>query len=250
MPPAEINMNFVKTPQGPIELVPPEIPQLQALRKLLPLGIVQYGEPVNGAKYGLVMKCGDDEAFAVKQQPVEVPTEHSNTCFTANNILIALSLRKYLESGFAGLMMPCAYMRSKGAKGVEAGIAYFAAPDPGGIEGLDFPHDNAFDNQFGTGFTVMLTGSIRAIQAASKSSGITLQQPIGLDLRPRNALETLGFGFLVHGHLIYCLKTQVREDDPVWTCLRSTGIEHVIHLPSVPAEIALDELPLAKPSTR
>jgi hypothetical protein len=243
-------MKAVKTPQGPVELCPPEVAQLQALRELLPLGIVQYGEPMNGAKYGLVMKCGDQEAFAVKQQPVEVLVEDSRTCYMANSILIALSLRTYLESGFAGLMMPCAYMRNKGAKGVEAGIAYFAAPSAGGKEALDFTHDNAFDNQFGTGFTVMLTGSIRAIQAASKSSGITLQQPIGLDLRPRSALETLGFGFLVHGTLIYCLKTQVREDDPVWTCLRSTGIEHVIHLPSVPAEIALDELPLARPSTR
>jgi hypothetical protein len=241
-------MNAVKTPQGPVELCPPEVAQLQALRELLPLGIVQYGEAQNGAKYGVVMKSGDHEAFAVKQQPVEVPVENARTCYMANSILIALSLRTYLESGFSGYMMPSAYMRNKGAKGVEAGIAYFGAPDPSGKEALDFPHDNAFDNQFGTGFTVMLTGSIRAIQAASKSSGITLQHPIGLDLRPRSALETLGFGFLVHRSLIYCLKTQVREDDPAWTCLRSTGIEHVIHLPSVPAEIAPDELHIAKTS--
>jgi hypothetical protein len=95
-------------------------------------------------------------------------------------------------------------------------------------------------------------GNINAPTRSSrrKPKAITLQQPIGLDLRPRSALETLGFGFLVHETLIYCLKTQVREDDPVWTCLRSTGIEHVIHLSSVPAEIALDELPLAKPSAK
>jgi len=39
----------------------------------------------------------------------------------------------------------------------------------------------------------------------------------------------------------------VREDDPVWTAIRSTGIEGVIHLTSVPAEIKLDELSVAKP---
>jgi hypothetical protein len=94
----------------------------------------------------------------------------------------------------------------------------------------------------------MVTEAVRAIQAASNESGITLQQPIGFDLRPRSALETLGFGFLVHGPLIYCLKCHVREDDPAWTVLRSTGIEHVLHLPSVPAEISPDQLPLAKPS--
>jgi hypothetical protein len=240
-------MNVVKTPQGPVELRAPEPAQLRALRALLPLGAVHYGQPVNGAQYGVVMKCGDREAFAVKQQPVEVPTKEGRTCFMANSILIAISLRVYLENGFAGLMMPCAYLRDKGAKGVEAGIAYFGAPDPKGKEVLDFPHQHAFDNQFGTGFTTMLSGSIRAIQAASKSSGITLQQPIGLDLRPRSALESLGLGFLVHGTLIYCLKKQVSEHDPVWTALRSTGIEDVVHLPSVPAEIASDELSMAKP---
>jgi hypothetical protein len=243
-------MNVVKTPQGPVELRAPEPAQLRALRALLPLGAVQYGQPVNGAQYGVVMKCGDREAFAVKQQPVEVPAKEGRTCFMANSILIAISLRAYLENGFAGLMMPCAYLRDKGAKGVEAGIAYFGAPDPKGKEALDSPHRGAFDNQVGTGFTTMLTGSIRAIQAASRSSGINLQQPIGLDRRPRSALGTLGFGFLVHGALIYCLKTQVREDDPVWTAIRSTGIEHVIHLPSVPAEIRPHELSIAKPEVK
>jgi len=241
-------MNFVKTPQGPVELCEPEPAQLRALRELLPLGAVQYSDRSNGASFGLVMKYGDREVFAVKQQPVEVPNESAKTCFRANSILIALSLRSYIENGFSGYIMPCAYMRDKGDKGVEAGIAYFGAPNPNGKEALDFPHDNAFDNQFGTGFTIMLMQLIRAIQAASKDSGITLQTPIGLDYRPRSALETLGFGFLVHGPLIYCLKCHVREDDPVWTVLRSTGIEHVIHIPSLPSEIMPDELPIAKPS--
>jgi hypothetical protein len=51
--------------------------------------------------------------------------------------------------------------------------------------------------------------------------------PIGSDLRPCSALETLGIGFLVPGPLIYCLKTKVSEDDPIWTVLRSTGTEDV-----------------------
>jgi hypothetical protein len=241
-------MNFVKTPQGPVELCGPEPAQLRALRELLPLGAVQYSHKPNGARFGVVMKCGDKEAFAVKQQPVEVPHESGQTCFITNGLLIALSLRVYIENGFSGYMMPCAYMRNKGKKGVEAGIAYFGAPDPNGKEALDFLHDNAFDNHFGTGFTIMLTKLTRAVVAASRDSGLTLQQPIGFDLRPRSALETLGFGFMIHGPLIYCLKTHVSEDDPVWTVLRSTGIEHVIHIPSVPAEISPEELTIAKPS--
>jgi hypothetical protein len=101
-------MNIVKTPQGPVELRPPEPAQLRALRELLPLGVVQYEKPFKGARYGVVMKCGDREAFAVKQQPVEVAAEKGETCFMANSILIAISPRTYLENGFAGLMMPCA----------------------------------------------------------------------------------------------------------------------------------------------
>jgi len=240
-------MNTIKTPQGPVELIPPTISQLQALRARLPLGIVQYGEAIRGARFGVVMKCGENEAYAVKHQPVEVERKHLQTCYTANSILIAISLRKYMEHGFAGLMMPCAYVRDKGPKGIEAGLAFFAAPDPAGKEALDFPHDDAFDNQFGTGFTIMLTAAIRAIQAASKDSGITLMQPIGLDIRPRSALETLGFSFLVLGPLVFCLKTHVTEQDPMWTCLRGEGIESVVHVPSVPAEIGPEEASIAKP---
>lgn len=240
-------MNTIKTPQGPVELISPTIPHLQALRARLPLGIVQYGEARNGARFGVLMKCGEQELFAVKHQPVEVEREHLQTCYMANSVLIAISLREYIEHDFSGLMMPCPYVRDKGSKGIEAGIAFFVGPDPHGREALDFPHDNAFDNQFSTGFTVMLTAAIRALQTASKDSGITLMQPIGLDVRPRSALETLGFGFLVLGSQVYCLKTHVTEQDPVWTCLRGEGIESVVHVPSVPAEILPVEASIAKP---
>jgi hypothetical protein len=40
--------------------------------------------------------------------------------------------------------------------------------DPRGKEALDFPHRDAFDNQFGTGFITMLSGSIRAIQSGGE----------------------------------------------------------------------------------
>jgi hypothetical protein len=242
--------NFVKTHQGPIELCPPELVQLRALREILPLGAVQYSPSQHGAKFGLVMKCGEQEALAVKQQPVEVSKEQAKTSFRANSILIALSLRNYLENGFSGFMMPCAYMRDKGATGVEAGIAYFGAPSPSGKEALKFTHEDAFDNQFGTGFTSMLTKATRSIHKASVDSGIGLATPIGFDVRSRSTLETLGFGFLVHGPLIFCLKCEVREEDPVWTVLRSTGIEHVIHIPSLPVEISPGELNIAKPSLK
>jgi hypothetical protein len=92
------------------------------------------------------MKCGEQEAWAIKQQPVEVAAEHAKTCWTANSVLIALSLRRYLENGFSGLMMPSAYLRNKGAKGMEAGMAYFIAPDPQGKEALDYPHNTRQDS--------------------------------------------------------------------------------------------------------
>ena len=74
-----------------------------------------------------------------------------------------------------------------------------------------------------------------------------LDQFIGFDIRPRTHLEALGFGFMVVGPNVVCLKTKVVEQDPIWSALRSTGISEVYHFPSVPAGIAEADLAIAKP---
>jgi hypothetical protein len=61
----------------------------------------------------------------------------------------------------------------------------------------------------------MMVSFIRALQQSSRDTGITLFQPIGLDVRPRLHLGSLGFGSMIVGPHIVCLKTRVSEQDPV-----------------------------------
>ena len=237
---------IIATPQGEVELLSPEAHRLRNLRSCLPLGAVAFSEPADGARYGIVMKCGENEAWVVKQQPPDIPSESALDVFLANSILIALSIAQYRSFGFGGCLMTSPYIRGKGDES-EVGIAYLGAPSRSGIEVAEFPFEGSFDNQFGHGFTTMFTHFVKTLQKSSRDSGITMQPCIGLDHRPRTALGRLGFGFLVHGRDVYCLKTKVSEQDPVWTALRSTGIDQVYHLPSVPTEITPEQLAIAKP---
>ena len=194
------------------------------------------------------MQCGERELYGVKQQPVECDEKQSRISYQANTLLIAHSLAEYLKSGFSGLFMPCGYIRARERGLFESGIAYFGFPSPHGREAQEYPFEGAYDRQLGHGFTTMMTSFIRALQQSSRETGITLFMPIGLDLRPRLHLGLLGFGFMLLGPHIVCLKTVVSTEDPAWTILRSTGVTEVFHIPSIPAAIREEELPTAKPT--
>ncbi len=240
-------MNTVNTPQGEVKLLPPPVELLRAIRSFLPFGAFRYGTPQNGADYGIVMQCGDQEVYGVKQQPVPCDEQQGLVSFQAHSVLIAHSIAGYLHNGFSGLLMPCAYIRKKDSGQVESGIAYIGAPSPHGRESQEFPCE-AYDRPFGHGFTAMMFCFISALQQSSRDTGIALFHAIGLDVRPRLGIGSLGFGFMLVGPHIVCLKTVVSERDPVWAVLRSTGISEVFHLPSVPAGIAESDLRVAKPN--
>lgn len=205
--------------------------------------------PQQGADFGLVMQCGEQELFAVKQPPMDCNEQQSRISYQANAILIAHSLAGYLAHGFDGLFMPCNYIRAKEGGQFESGIAYFGYPSVEGCECQAFPYENSFDGQFGHGFTTMMTAFIRALQQSSRTTGITLSRRVGLDVRYRLELGSLGTAFLLVGSQIACLKTVVSEQDPVWTVLRATGISEAFHVPSLPAAIGEDELSVAKSAT-
>jgi hypothetical protein len=241
-------MNTVNTPQGEVKLLPPPVELLRAIRSFLPFGAFRYDPPQNGADYGIVMQCGDQEVYGVKQQPVPCDEKQGFFSFQAHSILIAHSIAGYLRNGFSGLLMPCAYIRKKDAGQVESGIAYIGAPSPHGREYQEFPDEGAYDRPFGHGFTTMMVSFIRELQQSSRDTGVTLFQPIGLDVRPRLHIGSLGFGFMLVGPHIVCLKTLVSGQDPVWTVIRGMGISEVFHIPSVPASIAESDLHTAKPN--
>jgi hypothetical protein len=241
-------MNKVQTPKGEVKLLAPPVELLRTIRSFLPFGALRYVPPKLGADFGLVMQCGDQELFAVKQQPVDCDDRQSKICFQANSNLIAYSLATYLKHGFSGLLMPCAYLRTKDAGRFEAGIAYFAYPSPHGREVQENPHKSSFDEQFGRGFFTMMTSFIHALEQSSQATRITLYRSISLDVRPRLQLGSLGFGFVVVGTHVVCLKTHVSEQDPTWAALCDTGISEVFHIPSVPASIPKSALHTAKPN--
>lgn len=240
-------MKSVSTPQGEVALIPPPIELLRVVRDYLPFGATRYVPPQQGADFGLVMQCGEREMFAVKQQPVDCDEQNGHLTYQVNCILIAHSLIGYLANGFSGMLMPCPYIRKKEAGAVESGIAYFGVPAPEGIERQDRPYDASFDGQFGHGFTTMMIAFIKSLQESARVTQIDLFDCIGLDVRPRSHLNTLGFGFMVIGRNILCLKTNISEKDPIWTLLRASGVTEVYHLPSIPAGISEKDLSVTKP---
>jgi len=238
-------MRTIPTPKGEVSLLNPEPAKLATLRQHLPLGMVGFPKEYQGARGGIVMKCGDREALAIKQQGPDEPTDFSNEMSFVYNLLIAESLQGYRQLGFSGCLMPCVYAREKGDT-TEVGFAYFGGPSPRGIESNEFP-EGPYDDDFGLGFTTMFTHFVKQLQASAKRTDLPLEPSIGLDVRTRSQLGTVQFGFLVYSGDIYCLKTVVSEKDPTWACLASKGIHEVYHMPSVPFELPEGQLKCAKP---
>lgn len=238
---------MLETPKGTLELLDPTAEQLQKLREALPLGIIRLSEQIEQADYGIIMKCGEQEAWCVKLQPPDIQGNDWQTSFLVKSLIVALSLSGYRDAGFDGLLMPLPYCREKEGC-FEAGVAVFGSAWPGGFEAREFDFNQAWDPPFGHGFTAMLIHFIQECKKAS-SGPVSLEPVIGMDHRSKSALGTVGMGFFALGHDIWsCKRTIDAANDPVWTALRSTGVDRVIHLPSVPMEIEEKDRLLAKPN--
>jgi hypothetical protein len=241
-----VKMKTIVTQFGEVTLREPTTELLAAIRSYLPL--IHNDPPEQGADYGLVMQSGTLELVGVRQQPKDAFYEQCLGSQWDNNILIAHSLAGYLQAGFSGLFLPCTYLATKKHPLFESGIAYFGCPSPAGRERQDHPFGSAFDGQFGHGFTIMVTEFMRALTQSSVATRIPLPLPVGLNVRYRQQLGYLDFGFMLVGSQVVCLKTELApEHDLSWTALRETGITTVFHLPCQPAAIAEAPRPLAKP---
>jgi hypothetical protein len=237
---------IVSTPHGDITLLEPSIELLQAVRRFMPFGAARYAPPREGADFGIVMQCGECEMMALNQLAPPLDEREGVLAYQANSLLIAHALAGYVKRGCAGLLMPCAYMRKTDNGKLEAGIAYFGTPDPEGTECLDQRFDPSFDNEFGHGFTYMVGSLIGCLQDSAAAIDIPLFPIRGFESCPRLQLEVLGFGFMVIGQSILCLKTKISSDDPVWMALLAGGATQVYHLPSIPAGISNADLAITK----
>jgi hypothetical protein len=241
-------MRTIPTRGGDIRLLdlPPRI--FCAIRALLPLGVAGLRSREDGADYGIVMKCGEVEAKAVKQQPPDTDERSGDLLFRSNACLVAHAIKAYLQFGFAGVLMPCAYRRAKPGGRVEAGIAYFGAASSNGREALEYPRQPRLDQHFGAGFTTMITGFMGTLSISAATNRLPMQKVfIGLEIRKRLELGVLCFGCLAIGPHLVCVKSNLNEHDPTWLMLRSAGVTELFHMPSVPLEIRADQLTIVKP---
>lgn len=243
-------MNTIATQFGEVTLLEPPPELLQAIRAFLPFGLIHNVPPEAGADYGLVMQCAGLELFGVRQQAEALPYLVSTRAQEDNNILIAHSLAGYLKAGYGGLFLPCTYFTPNQRPLFESGIAYFGYPSASGRECQETARAGAFDEQFGRGFTAMLTGFMHALRQSSVDTKLPLPPPVGLNVRYRHQLGYLEFDYMVVGSQVVCLKTVLApETDLTWTALRETGITTVFHLPCQPAVINDPaQMPLAKPA--
>ncbi len=237
---------IIETPNGSIEVSAPEATTTQELRNLLPFGITQFNEPLQGSTYGFVMCCGEQEVWCLKQQPLEQEQKAAEQWLNINHVIIMEAYTRYLTHGFSGGYLASPYIRQRDNGLWESGIAHFIFPASNGIESEKNSPSTAYDSRFGPGATKMLTDFILALRSAYNDMQIPEPRIIGLDIRPRSHLTSLAMHFMLLGSRVLCLRAHLRELDPAWGILAKAGIKSVVHVPSVPLTIREEDLYFGK----
>lgn len=239
----------IDTPRGSVEILAPGLSLLRTIRDLLPFGALQLNEPQHGARYGLVMQCGEEEVFCLKQQPVEVDRQAAEEWMQIQHWMIAEAYCRYIKHGFSGAYLAAPYLRKRDNGLWEPGMAHFVFPSPTGIESQEFLFEQAYDDRFGHGATTMFTHFAQDLMASFKESNIKPPSYFGLDVRPRSHLQSLGMYFMVVGRHVLCLRPSLREkEDVAWAIFAAGGMEHIYHLPCLPMTIDRNDLEIAKGS--
>lgn len=236
----------IETPNGPIEVSAPDVDTIVELRRLLPYGIAQFSEPQQNATYGLVMRCGDQEVWCIKQQPLEQVKEVAEQWLNINHIIIIDAYTRYLTHGLSGGYLASPYLRQRDNGLWESGIAHFIFPFANQLVSEESSPGTAYDSRFGPGATKMFTDFISALHTAYHERQIPEPQIIGLDIRPRSHVASLLMNFMVLGSRVLCLRAHLREQDPAWSILAKAGIKNVVHIPSAPLTISEGDLYVTK----
>jgi hypothetical protein len=245
-------MIIIETPKGTVRVISPSVELLEQLRDLLPFGIARLREPTaEGARYGIVMQCDEEEVCCVKQQPKELDRESALRWLEVQHWMCTEAYGRYVGEGFCGAYLAGPYLRQRENGLWESGVAHFIFPSANGVEAQQFPFEHAFDNQFGHGATTMFERYAQHFMRAFRESPISPPGYFGMDVRTRLHLQSFGMYFMALGSQVICLRARLREnEDAAWTILASRGVEDVVHLPAVPLAIKAHDLPVTKGEKR
>gem|GEM_PF-2415326 len=230
--------NTIQTNKGSIEIIEPDSEMIKQLNELLPWGLDQFEETVNGVKYGIVMQKGEEEIFCIKQQPLEVERKDAERLLHIQHLMIVDAYCSYLKNGFSGAYLAALYMRQRDNGLWEAGVSHFIFPSKANQKTSEESYHSTFDFKFGNGATEMFMDYVECFKKSFIESNITMPKYLGIDLRTRSHLQSLAMNFMVLDSKIICLRANLREkEDHAWGFLALAGINKVYHLPSVPLTI-------------
>jgi hypothetical protein len=224
------------TTKGKIHGHQPEPKHMINLKRGLPLGIVRVGNDRGLNTHAMVTKCGEEEAWCLKQQSIEVDPKHEKNYAMAYLILMAETMAGYIRHGFGGTFIPTLYRRNK-PSGLEIGIAYFGKPSPTGIEASEFEPQPPYDQKMGNGFFTMFHHYFQELKKSATRTNIPVRPVIGLDIRKSSHLDGIQVQMIAHGKTLFVCTQNLTEQSVILSILASCGLKDFVHLPCMNIEI-------------
>ena len=218
------------TTEGVIRAHWPTTQQLINLKKGLSLGLVELQTKESFFGFGMVTKCGEEEALCLKQQSAEVPIEDEQKRHMANLKLVAESVAGYLRHGFTGCLVPTLYKRQK-SRVTEMGIVYFGKPSQRGIEANEFEPRPAYDREMGDGFFTMYKHFNEEIKQSGKRIKIPTNSMIGLDIVKRSQLGNIQILLIIQSRSLFLCAPTLTKGDTILRILASCGVKDFVYLP-------------------
>ncbi len=227
---------LLHTPHGDILFRATSEEAFERLARTWPNGIFPLpdGAP---APFGIPFQKGEVKVSGVKLQGPDSPKDGAELQLRIHQITLAGSLCEYLAAGFSGVLIPCAYLKPKGNERFETGMAFFAAPAPGGKELEVAPKLPHIDDELGAGTCNMVFTMTPCVPKCAERLHLPKPTVIGVDVRPRLQMGSVQLDFLVSGPDLFCLKKSAHPDDPIWKVLIESSVKEGFSLPSLPIAI-------------
>ncbi len=193
--------------------------------------------------FGLVFQHGNEEVYGVKMQFLEMLEADAMRFHLLSRNMIAEALPRYLQKRHQGVMVPCAYFKTKSPGVVEAGLAFFVGPAPEDAP-LSASSDTHWDERLGPGATRMILDMVHSLGEPNPHPGregrvaTNVLHVIGMDLRPRLAIGSMVMPFVVQAQTVMVVKHPMTEDEPLWNEVVRAGFRQLPYASMVPAGFA------------